>query len=95
MSQIIEIHNLYGNHDLEKKKPGYSDRVCDTYFCTDTQCCEELFPGLQFHESLILEDCEGHQLYLTHGHQADFRLLEAESLSGPLSLASSGAFRSA
>lgn len=66
------LYLLYGNHDLEKKKPGYSDRVCDTYFCTDTQCCEELFPGLQFHESLVLESSDGHQLYLTHGHQADF-----------------------
>ena len=66
------LYLLYGNHDLEKKKPGYSDRVCDTYFCTDTQCCEELFPGLPFHEGLILESCEGHKLYLTHGHQADF-----------------------
>lgn len=67
------LYLLYGNHDLEKKKPGYSDQVCGTYFCTDTQCRKELFPGLTFYEGIILEDpCTGKRLYLTHGHQADF-----------------------
>ncbi len=67
------LYLLYGNHDMEKKSPGYSDRVCSTYFCTDTQCCQELFPGLKFHEGLILEEaCGGRRVYLTHGHQADF-----------------------
>lgn len=67
------LHLLYGNHDMEKKHSGYSQRVCNTYFCTDTQCHQELFPGLIFHESLILEDsCAGRRIYLTHGHQADF-----------------------
>lgn len=67
------LYLLYGNHDMEKKKPGYSDQVCGTYFCTDTQCRKELFPGLTFYEGIILEDpCTGNRLYLTHGHQADF-----------------------
>lgn len=71
--QQNRLYLLYGNHDLEKKKPGYSDRVCGTYFCTDTQCCRELFPRLTFHEGLILENCSSdYRLYLTHGHQADF-----------------------
>ena len=67
------LYLLYGNHDIEKKKPGYSSRVCKTYFCTDTQCCEELFPDFDFHEGLILENrSRSYRLYLTHGHQADF-----------------------
>ena len=67
------LYLLYGNHDIEKKKPGYSGRVCKTYFCTDTQCCEELFPDFDFHEGLILENrSRSYRLYLTHGHQADF-----------------------
>ena len=67
------LYLLYGNHDMEKKSPGYSERVCNTYFCTDTQCHQKLFPGLTFHEGLILEDsCCGRRIYLTHGHQADF-----------------------
>lgn len=67
------LYLLYGNHDMEKKSPGYSNRVCSTYFCTDALCSRELFPGLTFHEGLILEDaCDHRRIYLTHGHQADF-----------------------
>ena len=66
------LYLLYGNHDMEKKKPRYSDRVCATYFCTDSQCRQPLFPGLTFHEGVILEtESRGDRLYLTHGHQAD------------------------
>ncbi len=64
---------LYGNHDMEKKKAGYSDTVCASYFCTSSQCMQPLFPGLQFYEGVILENpCSKFRLYLTHGHQADF-----------------------
>ncbi len=67
------LYLLYGNHDMEKRKAGYADRICGTYFCTDTQCRQALFPGLVFHEGLILENaCRGDRIYLTHGHQADF-----------------------
>ena len=67
------LYLLYGNHDLEKKKPDYSSRVCETYFCMDTLCREELFPNLTFYEGLILENsAKKYRLYLTHGHQADF-----------------------
>lgn len=71
--QQNRLYLLYGNHDLEKQKNGYSDQVCGTYFRTDTQCRETLFPGLSFCEGLILEDSRtGKRIYLTHGHQADF-----------------------
>ena len=64
---------LYGNHDMEKKKKNYSDTVCASYFCTESQCTESLFPGLKFYEGILLENpCSGLRLYLTHGHQADF-----------------------
>lgn len=66
------LYLLYGNHDMEKKRPGYSNQVCATYFCTDSQCQQPLFPGLTFYEGIILEQCNRKQrLYLTHGHQAD------------------------
>lgn len=66
------LYLLYGNHDMEKKQRHYSDRVCSTYFCTETQCRQPLFPGLVFYEGIILENCcQGKRLYLTHGHQAD------------------------
>lgn len=66
------LYLLYGNHDMEKKRPGYSDQVCGSFFCTDSQCHQPLFPGLTFYEGVILEQCgQGQRLYLTHGHQAD------------------------
>ena len=66
------LYLLYGNHDMEKKRPGYSDQVCGSYFCTDAQCHQSLFPGLTFYEGVILEQRgQGQRLYLTHGHQAD------------------------
>ncbi len=67
------LYMLYGNHDMEKKNPKFSSTVCASYFCMDTLCTAPLFPGLVFHEGIILEDIRrGFRLYLTHGHQADF-----------------------
>lgn len=75
MEQIAEIHQdildilcrfhrqdrlylLYGNHDMVKKNMTYVARHC-------------IFPA--FHEAIILRDCCGtNDLYLIHGHQADF-----------------------
>lgn len=71
--QQRRLYMVYGNHDMEKKKKGYSKSLCSTYFCTDTQCKETLFPDLPFYESILLENpCGNFQLCLTHGHQADF-----------------------
>lgn len=70
------LYLLYGNHDIVKKKKGYPARSCDTYFCTQSQQMQPLFPSLTFHEGIILTtdplpDSREHlSLYLTHGHQA-------------------------
>lgn len=67
------LYMIYGNHDMVKKKNGYSKSVYHSYFCPDTLCCQPLFPDLKFYEGIILEDSHrGFQLFLTHGHQADF-----------------------
>lgn len=66
------LYMVYGNHDMEKKKPGYSKSVCSSYFCADTLCTQPLFPDLTFYEGIILEDpYKGFRFFLTHGHQAD------------------------
>ena len=66
------LHLLYGNHDMEKKNCRYSSKNCSSFFCTDTQCRENLFPGIIFYESLILHIPDSAKdFYLTHGHQAD------------------------
>lgn len=67
------LYMMYGNHDMEKKKTGYGDNFCASYFCTDAQCHRPLFPNLKFHEGIILENAgQNFRFYLTHGHQADF-----------------------
>lgn len=88
LSQIKETHNnafwllsefyirgrlymLYGNHDMVKKYPRYARCHCADYPCRCGQ--EQLFPDICFHAGLILKNQNsGPDLYLTHGHQADF-----------------------
>lgn len=66
------LYMIYGNHDMEKKKPGYANLYCGKCHC-DKQCQWPLFPNLIFYEGLILETYDDKKhLYLTHGHQADF-----------------------
>ncbi len=63
---------LYGNHDLIKRNPQYSGQHFYSYICS-TNKTQPLFPGITFYEGLILKDLLGKRdLYLTHGHQADF-----------------------
>lgn len=67
------LYMVYGNHDMEKKKPGYSQKVYSAYFCYDMQCMQPLFPDMHFYEGIILESSASDRtLYLTHGHQVDF-----------------------
>ncbi|MDR3278032.1 MAG: metallophosphoesterase family protein [Oscillospiraceae bacterium] len=64
------LYMLYGNHDVDKRnKPG----LMDTYYnATETQAMP-LFPGMPIYESLVLEHKTTHaELFLLHGHQADF-----------------------
>ncbi len=65
------LYMLYGNHDMEKKKKNYPARHCSSYFCTDSQQMQCLFPDIKYYSGIILENADGLRLYLTHGHQAD------------------------
>lgn len=66
------LYLLYGNHDMVKRSSRFVACNCTSYPCN--LCKEqELFPGIHFHEGLILrQPGKGPDLYLTHGHQADF-----------------------
>lgn len=74
--QENRLYLLYGNHDIIKRKKGYPAKSCDTYFCTQSQQMQPLFPSLTFYEGIILTTdllpgSRSHvSLYLTHGHQA-------------------------
>ncbi len=73
------LYMLYGNHDMIKKDIRYTVRNCSTYPC----CCgsnpylerQPLLPDIRFYPGIILEntlDPDFQNVYLTHGHQADF-----------------------
>lgn len=65
------LYLLYGNHDMIKKNLIFCSRHCSSYFCTNLQKMQPLFPEQRYYSGLILEDESGLRLYLTHGHQAD------------------------
>tara|TARA_R110002049_G_scaffold37208_1_gene117451 strand:+ start:19727 stop:20629 length:903 start_codon:yes stop_codon:yes gene_type:complete len=67
------LHNIWGNHDMVYRNPEYVKKNLFTYF--DKKVGEDvpLFPGIQYHEGIILKHCLTEQkLFLTHGHQADW-----------------------
>lgn len=66
------LYLLFGNHDIVKRSPRFTSCHCASYPCSLCQE-QELFPGIRFLEGLILRPTDGSpDLYLTHGHQADF-----------------------
>ncbi len=63
---------LYGNHDIVKRKKTFVRRSCSSYLCSTSQE-RELFPGIIFYSGAVLKNTDwGRDVYLTHGHQADF-----------------------
>ncbi len=74
--QENRLYLLYGNHDIVKRKKSYPAKSCGTFFCTQSQQRQPLFPSLTFYEGIILttdllpNSRSRVTLYLTHGHQA-------------------------
>lgn len=67
------LHMIWGNHDMVYKDPNYVKEHLFSYFEPIDNCDKELFEGITYHEALILEHRDtGQQLFLTHGHQADW-----------------------
>lgn len=66
------LYMLYGNHDMVKKYEKFRTNACSSFYDTNVQSTQPLFPNMPYYSGLILKDCHGsHDLYLTHGHQAD------------------------
>lgn len=66
------IYLIYGNHDIVKKRSAFADRYFHTYYNDKTLCNCAFCPGICFYPGIILKDTGGkHDIYLTHGHQAD------------------------
>lgn len=72
------FYAVYGNHDIVKRRKRFPSTQCKTYYCEKTLCDHSLFPGITFYSGIILENKDktcgknAKDIYLTHGHQADF-----------------------
>ena len=67
------LHLIWGNHDMVYRDPEYVKKHLHTYFNARTGKDEPLFMGLKYEEAILLNHCDtNQQLFLTHGHQADW-----------------------
>lgn len=77
------FYSLYGNHDIVKKKIGFT--IISGYERFDTRENEflGLFEGIKLHEGLVLNHTpSGGKIFLVHGHQADYLNDRLGRLSG-------------
>ena len=71
--QVNRLHLIWGNHDMVYRDPNYVDKHLSTYFDPKTGKEIDLFKNITFHEGIILNHRKTKQnLFLTHGHQADW-----------------------
>ena len=67
------LHMIYGNHDMVYRNPEYVKKNLYTYFEPKDEKEATLLDQLKFYEGIILKHKEnGQELFLAHGHQADF-----------------------
>jgi UDP-2,3-diacylglucosamine pyrophosphatase LpxH len=62
---------VHGNHDMIETDPVWRNRHMSELLDENGNPEQPLFPGLQVHESVILRDNYGNEIYMTHGHQVD------------------------
>lgn len=64
--------SVYGNHDMVKKSPAFSNKYFSSITGQDALCHKPLFPGITFYSGIILRDKnKKRDIFLTHGNQAD------------------------
>ncbi len=67
------LHMIWGNHDMVYRNPEYVKKHLSSYFEPVTGKDVVLFKDIQYNEAIILNHCDtGQQVFLTHGHQADW-----------------------
>ncbi|MBQ0787641.1 MAG: metallophosphoesterase family protein, partial [Oceanihabitans sp.] len=67
------LHMIWGNHDMVYRDPKYVEKNLSTYFDEKIGKDVKLFCGIKYHEGIILKHTETNQeVFLTHGHQADW-----------------------
>jgi len=67
------LHMIWGNHDMVYRNPKYVEKHLSSYFDPKVGKDVDLFCGLTYNEAIVLKHTESNQeLFLTHGHQADW-----------------------
>ncbi len=67
------LYMIYGNHDMVYKDQEYVKKNLYTYYEPKEEEESKLLDQLEYNEAIILEHkTTGQQLFLTHGHQAEF-----------------------
>jgi predicted phosphodiesterase len=67
------LHMIWGNHDMVYRDPKYVEKHLGTFFDPKTGEHVQLFKDITYHEGLILKhNTTGQELFLAHGHQADW-----------------------
>ncbi|RZS99666.1 metallophosphoesterase family protein [Aquimarina brevivitae] len=71
--QENRLHMIWGNHDMVYRDPKYVKKTLSYFFDHKTGKKLPLFPGIEYQEAILLKHTETQQqLFLLHGHQADF-----------------------
>ncbi len=71
--QEERLHLIYGNHDMVYRDTSYVEAHLSTYFDRKDGREEVLFENLEYHEAIVLKESNsGQELFLCHGHQADW-----------------------
>ena len=67
------LHLIWGNHDMIYRNPNYVKKNLHSFFDRQTNEITPLLPNIEVSEAILLEHTETkQQLFLAHGHQADF-----------------------
>jgi predicted phosphodiesterase len=67
------LHMIFGNHDMVYRDQDYVKKNLYSYFEPREEKKEALLEDLIYNEAIVLQHNDtGQELFLTHGHQADF-----------------------
>ena len=67
------LYFLWGNHDIVKQSKPYTKEKFYKYFDKTDNQYKEMFKNISMHEALVLKNKNFNgEIFLIHGHQADF-----------------------
>jgi UDP-2,3-diacylglucosamine pyrophosphatase LpxH len=67
------LYMIHGNHDIERRDPKVVAEQLFRFYNAYEDKYEDLFPGIQVHEGLVLQHrLTSQRIFLTHGHQGDW-----------------------